>query len=80
MWRLRLMAMRKTCDSFRSRSITAVDNESDDSEMVSAGHAVELTSPTTMQRKYSWASAARLANALIAESPCISSSTMSHAD
>ena len=80
MWRLRLMAMRNTWDSFRSRSMTAVERASDDTGMVLAGHASVSASPTIMHRKYSCASAARLANALMVESPCISSSTMSHAD
>ena len=80
MWRLRLMAMRNTWDSFRSRSMTAVERASDDKAMELGGHNFKSASPTIMHRKYSCASAARLANALMVESPCISSSTMSHAD
>ena len=80
MWRLRLMEMRKTCDSFRNRSMTAVDNASDDKKMVFAGQAFSSISPTTMQRKYSCVPAARLANAFMVELFCISSSIMSQAD
>ena len=38
MWRLRLMAMRNTWDSFRSRSMTAVERASDDKAMELGGH------------------------------------------